>query len=73
MTEYAICFDFPEQNGDPFFAAFVPVLTLSADAGMTPLLAIAKRFESEAIAERFLATSYGPEARSYGVVVEIGT
>lgn len=67
MTEYAICFDFPERPGDPMFAGF------PNDApGLMGRLENATRFESEIAAERFLINSYGPETRSYGVVVEVG-
>lgn len=66
MSDYTIAFDFPEGDGDPWFASFIGDV-----ADWTPSLASAEMFDSEDTAERFLAISYGPWARQYGVVVEV--
>lgn len=66
MTEYAICFDFPE-GGDPWFAGLV------ADVfGLVSHLDDALRFESEAAAAGALQNAYGEGTRPHGAVVEVG-
>ena len=66
MTEYAICFDFPDQQ-DPWFAGNVK------DAlGFVWKLEWATRFESEEAAARTLENGYGEGTRPFGCVVEIG-
>lgn len=63
---YAICFDFPETPGEPWFAAFV------GDApGLTTNLQEAERFAKEDDADRFLTTAYGPSVNECGTVVEV--
>lgn len=59
MTDYAICFDFPEQD-DPWFAA-----QLRGGLGFTQSLVGALMFDSEADADRVLADRYPVEARSF--------
>jgi hypothetical protein len=67
VTEYAICFDFPE-GGDPWFAGLVGNVF-----GLVGNLADALTFESEAAAEQALASAYGDGTRPHGAVVEVGT
>lgn len=67
MTEYLICFDFPEAP-DPWFAA-----QLRAGMGFVSSLTDAARFGTQEIAERVLQNGYGDSTRPYGTVVEIGT
>lgn len=64
---FAICFDFPETTTGPFFAAIV-----EGAAGWTNNLETAERFDSEDIADRFLANGYG-ETAAFGTVVEIAS
>ena len=66
MTDYAICFDFPEQP-DPWFAA-----QLRGGLGFTQSLVGSLLFDSEADAQRTLDNGYGPETREFGAVVEVG-
>ncbi len=66
MTEYAICFDFPE-GGDPWFASKTDeglALTTRFDSALT--------FTSDLEAEMTLAHGYGTETRKFGTVVEVG-
>ncbi len=65
MTEFAICFDFPE-GGDPWFAT-----KLDAGLGLTTLFDNAMRFDSETEAEMTLAHGYGDNMRPHGAVVEV--
>lgn len=65
--EYAICFDFPE-NDDPWFLAKV-----GGALGFTTSLAMATRFDSEEVADCYLSNGYGPAVRQYGAVVEVAT
>jgi hypothetical protein len=66
VTEYAICFDFPE-GGDPWFAGLVGNVF-----GLVSNLADALTFESETAADvRALANAtYGDGTRPHGAVVE---
>jgi hypothetical protein len=67
VTKYAICFDFPEAEGEPLFAG----ITHDGTMGFAPTLRTARFFGSETVAERVLANSYGNETRQYAVVVEV--
>ena len=67
MTQYAICFDFPENPGEPWFAAM-----LSDGIGFAMNLENAMKFEHELAAEALLRYSYGPNIRECGTVVEVG-
>ena len=66
MTDYAICFDFPEHP-DPWFAA-----QLRDGLGFTTSLVGAALFDTEADADRVLENGYGEFTRKYGTVVEVG-
>ena len=66
MTEFAICFDFPE-GGDPWFAALV-----KDGLGLTTDLSSALTWKDEVAAINTLRNGYGDETRRYGVVVEMG-
>ncbi len=66
MSMYAICFDFPEMNGEPIFAGWA-----NEAPGFAPKLDTAMVFETEQHAEQFLMLSYGPIAEC-GTVVEVG-
>lgn len=65
-TSYAICFDWPEMNGEPWFAA----RTLGHGSGFTGDIGLAIRFESEDQARRLL-DAYPEEGRKFGTVVEV--
>lgn len=66
MTDYAICFDFPEHP-DPWFAK-----KLRDGAGFTTSLVDADKFSDETAAERMLKNAYGDNTRKWGAVVEVG-
>ena len=66
MTEYTVCFDFPESP-DPWFAGKV-----GGAFGLVAHMDDAIRFESEDAADRLLTNGYGDGTRPYGTVVEIG-
>ena len=66
MTEYAICFDFPETEGQPWFAT-----RLNDGFGVTTSLAEAERFVDEAAADRTLKNGWGPAMAEFGIVVEL--
>lgn len=63
---YAICFDFPEFDGEPLFAGWTGGIPRYART-----LATAMRFPTDSEAEAMLRNSYGKETRTYGVVVEV--
>jgi hypothetical protein len=62
---YAICFDFPELEGEPLFAGRDDDLPL-----ITQSLAEAATFDTEDQAEDFL-DGYKEEVRGYATVVEV--
>ena len=64
---YAICFDFPSFPGEPYFATGAD--PKDNKAIWTVSLGEAKKFDSEAEAERFLG---GMWQKEYGAVVEMG-
>jgi len=67
MTEYAICFDFPEDERQfPWFAHRMP-----GGWGLAMRLENAERFVSEEAAERTLKNAFGEAMRQCGVVVEL--
>lgn len=61
VMTYRIRFDFPEQ-AEPLWAGWCGNGTL----GYAPTTATAAEWETEEIAERVLANSYGSESASYG-------
>lgn len=62
---FTICFDFPEAD-DPVFCG------MTRDGlGWATSLESALKFSTETVAQRTLDGGYGPEARKYGVVVEV--
>jgi hypothetical protein len=63
---YAICFDWPEMNGEPMFAGWH-----KGAPGFAPQLETAAKFETEEEAERMLKNGYGPSVAVYGKVVEV--
>lgn len=63
---FTICFDFPEID-DPLFSGWCGNGTL----GYAPTLRSAAFWDSEQVAQQFL-DSYGPSARKFGAVVELG-
>lgn len=65
MTPHTICFDFPELDGDSWFAA-----KIGDTFGLTASLEQAARFD-ERTAHRVLENGYGPAVAAYGVVVEV--
>ncbi len=68
MPRYAICFDFPEMNGEPVFAGW-----LNGMLQFAPRLETAAKFDTEEIAERWLNNNWSsPEIKGYGTVVEVG-
>jgi hypothetical protein len=64
-VRYAICFDFPEFDGEPLFAGRADDLPL-----ITQSLADAATFPTEDEAEDFL-DGYQEEVRGYATVVEV--
>ena len=66
---YAICFDFPDAAGDPLFAGWLK----DGGIGFSPTLEKAARFETELVAERVLANSFGSAIGEFGSVVEVAT
>lgn len=62
---FAICFDFPEMEGDPVFAGFD-----RHGLGFTRELAKALKWASEA--DALEALDWFSDSRSFGSVVEVG-
>jgi hypothetical protein len=62
---FAICFDFPNAEGDPWFGKL-----MEGQPGLTPQLDEAQTFASETLAEGFL-DGYGPWLGGYATVVEV--
>jgi hypothetical protein len=71
---WAICFDLPNPDGHlsgrPCFGGAVSHLGNQVPAFFADL-ECAAHFATEDEAERFLASTFGPSVRGYGVVVEL--
>lgn len=67
MLSFAIVFDFPDADGEPWYAG----RTRDGALGLVRPLARALKFTSEAAADRTLANGYGPSTRPYGTIVEV--
>ncbi len=63
---FTICFDFPDEP-DPYFA----LSRGTEPMGFTQFLDLSARYDTEEIAARVLANSYGKETASCGTVVEV--
>jgi len=66
---YAICFDFPELNGDPVFAGWTG--SNPKQLGFAPKLETAAKWDSEEVAGNFLRNNWGEKISQYGTVVEV--
>lgn len=64
--KYTICFDAPEDPGNPIFAGWY-----KGTLGFAPSLDSAAFWDDEETAQRHLENGYGPSMREIGVVVEV--
>jgi hypothetical protein len=63
---YAICFDFPELEGQPLFAGWA-----GDQLGFAYDLRTAAKFDTEEIAENHLRNNWGKQVNQWGTVVEV--
>jgi hypothetical protein len=67
LSEWVICFDFPDRGGIQFAAP-----SRNGALGFAPSVATAIRFESAEAAWRTLENGYADTVREFGRVVEMG-